>query len=103
MDSRSSWPVAAAAAAVVALLPAPTFAANHPINPLEPPSNEAIFDDSDPWRPDVDGGGSALRGPQVETSSEQVALRPQPAARPESWFQVMLRVLRAFFLGGLSR
>ena len=96
--------VAVAVAAIVAFLPAKGAAERPPIRPLEPPSGEVVLDDTDPWRPDADQPSAAQgAGVQVGVTNESSASRMHPLSRTHSWFQVMLRVLRAFFLGGAAR
>jgi hypothetical protein len=103
MDSRSSWPAAAAAAALVALLPGKASAERPPTHLLEPPTHEVVFDDSDPWRPDVDQPGARLsEGLQTGVAADPAAAPRQPA-RHESWLEAILRMLRFFFLGGAAR
>ena len=96
--------IAVAAATLVAFLPAKTVAERPPIHPLEPPSGDVVYDDTDPWRPDADQP-SAAQGSRVQVSvaNEPSASRVQPISRPPSWYQVLLRVMRAFFLGGAAR
>jgi hypothetical protein len=106
MESRFSWPAAAAVAAILVGLPAKTSAEWTPIRPQDPRyGGSVVVDDTDPWRPDsggpsrtVQGQGQAL-GPDSSPATAHV----QPAARNESWVEWLLRALRFLFWGGEPR
>jgi hypothetical protein len=103
MNSRSSWPAAAAAAAVLACLPAKVLAERPPSRPQGPPDpTSVVADDSDPWRPD--GGlpsvANRVRTQSVSSDTPVAPASAQPVARHESWIDVILRILRSLLWGG---
>jgi hypothetical protein len=106
MESRSSWPAAAAAAAILVCLPAKTSAERPPIRPQDPPDiSSVVYDDSDPWRPDGGGSAGTVQGQAqgVGPEASPATARIQPAARHESWIEWLLRALRFLFWGGEPR
>ncbi|MFN8177421.1 MAG: hypothetical protein U0167_05810 [bacterium] len=103
MESRSSWPAAAAAAAFLVCLPAKTSAERPPVRPQDPPDiSSVVFDDTDPWRPDGGGTTSTVQG-SAQGVGPQATAHVQPAARHASWIEWLLRALRSLFWGGESR
>ena len=104
MESRSHWPAAAAAAALLACLPAKTLAERPPIRPQDPPDVSVVFDDSDPWRPDNGGPtGTVQGGPAVAAPDVAGPAHVQHASRNVSFVEWLLRALRFLFLGSEPR
>jgi len=91
---------AAAVVAAAALLATPGSAPAEAIrNPVRPGPD--VFA-SDPWRPDVFLPPSIVAVRDQKAVDDPAAAR-QPAARPESWFESLVRFLRSFLAGGRAR